>query len=194
MGLWSIKIKQIVILGQTKVESNGVLAKNPTGGHRQWRKASKEAGLRSSYGCNIYQMLQMFSNYQSATLSHSPFASGPDSPSPQKSKTAIYNKFCHARWNEYLSDFFLLKLLFLWESSIWPQTAHLIEKNPLIIALIFIVVHSSRLGQGSRLCMWNAARLQREAVGTGYWRRWEVPGHCSPEPCWEIASGLVIKE
>lgn len=53
-------------------------------------------------------MSHMFSNYKSATLSHSPCASGPDNPSPQKSKTVIYHKFCHAKQNEYLSDFFYL--------------------------------------------------------------------------------------
>lgn len=88
------------------MESNGVLADIPPEGTGEEERASKEAKLCNSYGCNIYQMSQMFSNYTSATPSHSPFASGPDNPSPQKSKTVIYYKFCHARWNEYLSGFF----------------------------------------------------------------------------------------
>lgn len=63
-------------------------------------RAFKEAEVGNSYGCNIYHMFQMFSNYKRVTLSRSPFASGPGSPNPQKSKTVIDYKFCHARWNE----------------------------------------------------------------------------------------------
>jgi hypothetical protein len=71
-----------------------------------WKVQAKKGPQRKQLWCNIYHMPQMFSNYKSATLSHSPFASGPDNPGPQKSKTVIYYKFCHARRNEYLSDFF----------------------------------------------------------------------------------------
>lgn len=128
MGLWSIRIKRIVILGQMKVESNGVLANNPLEGTGNEERPQRKQDFAAVTGVISTRCSRCFqtTKVQLFPTAHLQVDLTARAHRNQRRQSTINSATLDGT---NICQIFLLKLLFLWESSIWPQTTHLIEKS-----------------------------------------------------------------
>lgn len=125
MGFWSIKIKQIIIWRKMEVESNRVLASNPlegTGNEERKPDFAAVTGVISTRCPRCFQITKV----QLFPTAHLQVDLTAQAHRNQRLQSTINSATLDGT---NICQIFLLKLLFLWESSIWPQTAHLIKKS-----------------------------------------------------------------